>query len=946
MAARVQTKPASDLSKFILDRISPAIVLLYLLLGLVVFLVTPILFLSSVRLQPFPLVDQVSFFVIPYLTGLIYLVSGMYVFGVRRYDPAGRAFAFCTTAIGICLASLYDIFSTNVLVGIWTVSLAIAGGAMFNLAVLFPESIRQVARYPILRWAGYIGSFVLALTALPTIRNYDNPQAYVLPWRLEFIFLGVSLVFFLTMIGLRRYLSPSPVVREQARLIFWGALVSFTPIGVWLILTPIYHGLTFSSWLLLPLGIFPVFTAYAILRYRLLRTDFLLSRTVLYATLTVLAVAGYALFVGGLTAIFGGMVSSTLSPLLSGLLVFVFALALNPAREFLQERIDAYFFRGQVAYREKQQAFGRELTQALDMEDIAPLLRRFVKDSFAPEQTHLYIYDPLSAYYVALPAEKLQPTSDVRFPMNSTLVQVLSHQRESYFVQDVAQFPSALQADQARIALLGAQLFTPLPGRQQLIGWLALGPRLSGEPYTSRDLEYLEALSDQSALAIERAQVVADLERRVREMNVLTRVAQGISFTVAFDDMLELIYTQTNQLLQVRDFRVTLYDAETEALHHAFYLENDERLNEFENKPLPTGRGLEFEVISSQQPLITDDYERECRRRGQLVAAQGIYAWMGVPLNAGAQTIGVISLASRDPAVVYTEDQRGLVQAIADQTSGAIVKARLLQESERRARQLAKLNEIGIGLTSTLDLKRLLSQILHSAVDILNCDAGSLFLVDEQTGELIFEVVIGPVASTLTGRRLPPGTGLVGEAVLSGHPIIANDAKRRKEWFEKTDMQTGFDTQDMLVVPMRIQERVIGVIEVINKRSGAPFALADQDLLTAFTSQATIAIENARLYTLTDQALAARVEELSVMQRIDRELNASLEIDRAMRITLDWAMRQSRMEAGLVGTLEQDGVHVMVHQGYQEELPNLQSQNEQAHHHVLAALPARDAGGN
>jgi len=83
------------------------------------------------------------------------------------------------------------------------------------------------------------------------------------------------------------------------------------------------------------------------------------------------------------------------------------------------------------------------------------------------------------------------------------------------------------------------------------------------------------------------------------------------------------------------------------------------------------------------------------------------------------------------------------------------VKARTLDESEWRARQLAKLNEIGISLTSTLDLKVLLNQIMQSAVEILNCDAGSLFLVDPHTEELIFEVVLGPVADDLAGSRLP-----------------------------------------------------------------------------------------------------------------------------------------------------------------------------------------------
>ncbi|MFC1878622.1 GAF domain-containing protein, partial [Chloroflexota bacterium] len=301
--------------------------------------------------------------------------------------------------------------------------------------------------------------------------------------------------------------------------------------------------------------------------------------------------------------------------------------------------------------------------------------------------------------------------------------------------------------------------------------------------------------------------------------------------------------------------------------------------------------------------------------------------------------IGVISLASRDPGVIYTGDQRDLLHSIADQASGAIVKARLLEESEERARQMATLNEISVGLTSTLDIKPLLNKILESATEMLNCEAGSLFLVDEDTDELVFEVVLGPVAADLTGRRLAPGTGLVGEAVDNSRAIIANDAKRRKEWHEQSDEQTGFDTQDLLVVPMRIQDRVIGVIEVINKADGAPFIQADQDLLTAFTSQATIAVENARLYTMTDQALAERVDELSVMQRIDRELNASLEIDRALRITLDWAMRQSKAEAGLVGTIDKEGVRIMTSQGYGPELDDYRPDNGKFKSLSLERLP-------
>jgi signal transduction histidine kinase len=120
---------------------------------------------------------------------------------------------------------------------------------------------------------------------------------------------------------------------------------------------------------------------------------------------------------------------------------------------------------------------------------------------------------------------------------------------------------------------------------------------------------------------------------------------------------------------------------------------------------------------------------------------------------------------------------------------------------------------------------------------------------------------------------------------------------------------------------MQIKDHVLGVIEVINRRDGLPFVEDDQNLLTAFAGQAAVAIENARLLALTDQELTARVEELSIMGRIVRELNASLEVDRAMRITLEWAMRQSNAEAGLIGMLEQNDLRIMAQQGYEETLP-------------------------
>jgi signal transduction histidine kinase len=192
--------------------------------------------------------------------------------------------------------------------------------------------------------------------------------------------------------------------------------------------------------------------------------------------------------------------------------------------------------------------------------------------------------------------------------------------------------------------------------------------------------------------------------------------------------------------------------------------------------------------------------------------------------------------------------------------------------------------------------------------------------MDEQTGELIFRVTAGPVASNLLGQRLAAGAGIAGRAVQTRAPVIENDGQRSVTRFDGLDRQTGFTSRSLLAVPMQIKDRVLGVIEVINRRDGLPFVEDDQNLLTAFAGQAAVAMENARLLALTDQELAERVEELQVMGRIVRELNASLEVNRAMRTTLEWAMRRSNAEAGLIGMIEEDQLRLIAQQGYDDVL--------------------------
>lgn len=871
---------------------------------------------ENVTLTEFP--DRWAYLYLPSILSLAYLVISLWIFGLRRSESTGRAFALLVSSMSIISGTLFDLYTTHYLTHIWTLAIGVAGGALIDLALAFPQEARFSVGRPYLRWFGYLIGLTLVGWTYTTLFDFSHPVAYLKAWQALYAFDAISFVFFLGIVIWRLLTTRSPIFRDQAQTILLGGVIGFGPLVVWLVLAVTLGSVNFSPYILILTIIFPLFTGYTILRYRILSTDYFMHRSLLYVLLSIITVGGYALLVSGLSLIFGQRLSSA-HPLVVGLTIFLLALLFNPLRTRLQQMLDAVFLRGQRAYQERLNQFTHELTNALDLPVIQQKLRETVQSTLMPKLLHIYTYDLLTDQFVATPDENGRPTSDIRFAASNPLVQYMYRQQQPLYSEG-STVPEVIQTERARLALLGAELYIPIVGKERLNGWLAIGPALSGRPYTSQQLQFLENLAGQASLAIERAQVVSNMHRSVQEMSIINRISQGINVTISFDDILELINTQTFQIIPATDFHITLYNRTAGYFYYAFCLENNDRLVNQENIPLPPSQGLAPQVIQQGRPILTQNYVQECQTRNVRPALQNVQAWMGVPLNSGAETIGALSVGSRDPTVTYTRDQQDLLLSIANQTAGAIVKARLFKETEERARQLSTLNEITKHLTSTLETEPLLQIILENAVKILNCEAGSLFLVDEQTDELVFRVTTGPVGDNLLGQRLPPGSGIVGRAVQTRSPVMENDVQRSTSWFPNTDQQTGFVSHSLLAVPMQVKDRVIGVIEVINRKDGLPFVQEDQALLMAFAGQAAIAIENARLYTLTDQELAARVEELSVMQRIDRELNASLEIDRAMRITLEWALRQSGATAGLIGIVNSDGLRLMAHQGYGNNL--------------------------
>lgn len=202
-----------------------------------------------------------------------------------------------------------------------------------------------------------------------------------------------------------------------------------------------------------------------------------------------------------------------------------------------------------------------------------------------------------------------------------------------------------------------------------------------------------------------------------------------------------------------------------------------------------------------------------------------------------------------------TADQ--LRQQLAESEAEVEKLSRRLQEE---VGTLNRLIQISRQLGTTLHLAELLKLIMQSAKDMFAVEACSVILVDEETGELIFEVAVGDKSEEVAQQRIPAGKGIAGKVVQTGEPMVVSSAAEDPHFFRGVDQAVGFQTRNLLAVPLRVRGRTIGVIEIINTRNRADFSAGDLSLADALASQAAIAIDNARLYQqLSDALLTARL---------------------------------------------------------------------------------------
>jgi signal transduction histidine kinase len=414
-------------------------------------------------------------------------------------------------------------------------------------------------------------------------------------------------------------------------------------------------------------------------------------------------------------------------------------------------------------------------------------------------------------------------------------------------------------------------LLVPLRGLgDRLIGVIYVEPPDDPAALAPANVQILEAIARQAALALENARLAARTARLLAKEQLLADLGRDVSNTLELDTI--LLRTVDRLKIAFQGGGIALLNAEDELEIVATTGWTDEEARKVK---LKIGEGICGWVVQHSLPYLANDIDAETRVRPaarQVGSNRLIRAYIAVPLRSGGKVIGTLNVESDQPNV-FTYEDVDLLEAVAAQIGGPIASARLYDQAQqlaeqvkRRNEQLTVLNALARMAVSTLDVERVLTDVTEQIHQGFGYGHVEMYTVDEEEQELVLATQAGHLKPNEIGYRQPVTMGLLGRAYSTGETVRVDDVLVDPDYF----LHTMAETRSELCVPIVSNGRVRAVLNLESRRVGA-FTDEDVGVLETAADVLASATENARLYQRAQEA--AVLEERS---RLARDLHDSV----------------------------------------------------------------------
>jgi GAF domain-containing protein/CheY-like chemotaxis protein len=424
----------------------------------------------------------------------------------------------------------------------------------------------------------------------------------------------------------------------------------------------------------------------------------------------------------------------------------------------------------------------------------------------------------------------------------------------------------------------------PIITGDRVIGGIQLENHERENAYGESDTRLLTTVAASLGTALENARLYNETQRlleetrqRNNELALINQISQAVAAELELAALIKLVGEQVQQAFKADIAYVALLAPDQNEIDFPY--------SHGESYPsLPMGEGLTSRIIQTGEPLLLNK-EMDTRREEMGISLVGreSQSYLGVPIVAGKQPIGVISVQSIEESGRFDQDDLRLLSTIAANVGTSIQNARLYQETQRRANEMAVLAEIGSDIAAMHDLETVLERIGTHILQLLRVSDLAVYLLDPDGITLRARVALGKYVEEIKGSSIHLGEGLTGHIVegrkaeFINHP--AGDPRTYHIPGTPADEE---DDEGLMIAPLISHDQLIGSLNVWRSHNEGLFTQSDLEFLESAARQTAIAVESARLYLETQR----RADQMATIAEVGREVLATLELGKVLeRIT-------------------------------------------------------------
>jgi signal transduction histidine kinase/CheY-like chemotaxis protein len=448
-----------------------------------------------------------------------------------------------------------------------------------------------------------------------------------------------------------------------------------------------------------------------------------------------------------------------------------------------------------------------------------------------------------------------------------------------------------------------AALAVPIKLREQVIGVLDLQEADLPRYWTEDEIALVKAVSDQVALALENARLLEAEQEQRKAAEALREAAVVLSSTLAFEELIQRILDQIGQVIPSDARNLMLVEGNRARVASQMGYERFGMQDMVSERQLPIESSIPLRHMKDTgQPLVVPDTLSE-PEWVVLPEMKWLRSYVGAPIMVRGQLVGVLNVESATPGF-FSQEHASQLEAFASQAAIALENTRLVEETSRRAEQLATLHRIGLAITSALDLDQVLNALYQRIRTIMDADSFYVALYDELTGTIEFPLMINDREGRVEvkPRNIYADPEITGYIIQSRAPLHVPDLEALPSSpagdapFQIISLD-GQRTRSYLGVPLIFREQVFGVLSAQSYEPNA-YTTADAELLATIATQASIAIQNARAY----ERLVETADELREVDRLKNQFLANMSHE--LRTPLNSIIGFSRvMLKGIDGSL-------------------------------------------